>query len=496
MTSIATRLLHLCATLSTLASVVVAQGAPPPPPGGAPPGEPPASRPRGLALRTAEATPGYTLIAPLRSKTIRLVDLEGNLAHEWKTGFMPGSEYLLDNGHLLRCSKEPGIQRFKAGGACGRLQELDWDGSVVWDWKFASEETLQHHDIALTPDGTILFIAWEYKTRSEAIAAGRHPAHVGLNGIWSDCVFEIEPSGKDGAEIIWQWHAWDHLIQDVDPDAANYGDVASHPERLDLNCDLRRELPSDADIAELQKLGYIDAKPAAGELQADWLHTNAIHYDVEHDQIVLSSPHLGEVWILDHSTTSDEAAGSEGGLSGKGGDLLWRWGNPKNYGAGGKSDQTLFFQHNARFIPSGFPGAGHLLIYNNGAGRPDGNYSAVIELELPRQKDGGLLLEPLVAAGPAAPVWSYTAPTKSDFFSNFISGAQRLRNGHTLICEGASGRVFEVKADGTMVWEYLHPFGDADPGEGQPAPPHALFRATRIPADHPGLKDKELRKQP
>ncbi len=443
-------------------------------------------------MKRAEATPGYTLIAPLRSTTVRLVDLDGAIVHEWKTGFAPGSEYLQDDGTLLRCSKEPGIQRFAAGGACGRLQRIAWDGSIVWDWKFASEEALQHHDIATTPDGTILFIAWEYKTRAEAIAAGRHPAHVGMNGMWTDVVYEIEPQGKDGAEVIWEWHAWDHLIQDLDPDADNYGDVAAHPERIDLNCDLRRELPSDAEIDDLQKLGYIDAKPGMGELQADWLHTNAIHYDPVHDQIALSTPHLCEVWIIDHSTTSDEAAGSEGGLSGKGGDLLWRWGNPRNFGAGGKADQQLYYQHNARFIPEGYPGAGHLLIYNNGGGRPDGNYSAVLELELPRGADGKLLLEPLVAPQPAAPIWSYTAPNKGDFFSSFISGAQRLANGNTLICEGASGRVFEVLTDGTLVWEFLHPFADPETGAGQPAPPHALFRSTRIAPDHPGLAGRQL----
>src|SRR5690349_8617988 len=86
------------------------------PPQGAPPGPPPGPPPRarGLALNTPDALPGYTLIAPLRSKTIRLVDLAGEVVHEWQTGYAPGSEYFLDDGTLLRCSKEPGIQRFTA----------------------------------------------------------------------------------------------------------------------------------------------------------------------------------------------------------------------------------------------------------------------------------------------------------------------------------------------------------------------------------------------
>jgi hypothetical protein len=463
------------------------------PPPGAPQGAPPAppQRPRGLAMKDPRAFAGVTMIAPLLNHAVRLVDLDGNVVHEWKTDSKGGSEYFLEDGSLLRCTgtgDAPKLARFSAGGKLGRLQRIAWDGTVLWDWKYATEEHVQHHDLQLTPDGTILFIAWEFKSRAAAIAAGRHPAHVGKEGMWACCVHEIEPTGADGAEFVWEWHAWDHLIQDIDPEAGNFGDVAAHPERIDINADLRRAPPSDADIADLQKLGYIDATPNAGELSADWLHVNAIFHDAEHDQIVLSSPHLCEVFILDHSTTGDEATGSSGGQHGKGGDLLWRWGNPKNYGAGGAAEQRLFYQHNARIIPKGHPGAGNLLIYNNGGGRPDGSsFSEVCELVLPRNADGSLRLEPFAPPEPRQPVWRYAAANKSDFFSAFISGAQRLANGSTLICEGASGRVFEVLADGTMVWEYLHPFTEAVPGDGPPAPPTALFRATRIPADHPGL---------
>jgi Arylsulfotransferase (ASST) len=459
----------------------------------APPAAAMPPRPRGLALKDARAFPGYTMIAPLRSQTIRLVDLDGTVVHEWKTDSTGGTEHFLDDGTLLRCTttgNDPQLERFKAGGRMGRLQRLAWDGSLLWDWKFATEEHVQHHDLQLTPEGTILFIAYEYKTRAEAIAAGRHPAYVGKEGMWVDCVFEIEPKGAIDAEIIWEWHVWDHLIQDLDPEAANYGDVAAHPERIDLNADLRRAPPSEADIAELQKLGYIDATPTTGDVRADWMHTNAIFYDAAHDQIALSSPNLCEVFILDHSTTSDEAAGTTGGQHGKGGDLLWRWGNPRNYGAGGAADQQLWYQHNVLVIGPGLPGAGNLLLFNNGGGRPDGSYSEVYELELPRAADGGMSLEPFVAALPSKPCWRYAAVPTSAFFSSFVSGAQRLPNGSTLICEGATGRVFEVLPDGTMVWEYLQPFQDAAPSDGPPVPPTALFRAPRIAADHPALKDR------
>jgi hypothetical protein len=269
--------------------------------------------------------------------------------------------------------------------------------------------------------------------------------------------------------------------------------VAEHPELLDINADLRRQPATEEEMKNMQALGYIADRPTAGQRNADWLHTNAIDYNPQLDQIALSSPHLSEIWIIDHSTTGDEATGHEGGITGKGGDLLWRWGNPANHGAGLTSDRQLFGQHDVRWVPEGLPGAGHLTVFNNGGGRPDGDYSSVLELELPLQADNTYGLEPFVAVGPAKPVWSYVAENRADFFSSFISGAHRLRNGNTLVCAGAPGRVFEVTKDGRIVWDYLNPLGEAAPGVATPVPPHALFRATRIPVDHPGLEGRTLK---
>ena len=451
------------------------------------------NEPRGIKVNTPAALAGYTLIAPLQGKTVNLVDHDGHVVHRWKTEFKPGCEYFLQNGHLLRCSQQPEAPRFKAGGQCGRIQEFDWDGNVVWDYTWSTDEHLQHHDLEPTPHGTVLFISYEYKSRADAVAAGRHPAYVGEEGMWAEAIFEVEPTYPSGGEIIWEWHVWDHLIQDIDPDAENYGNVAEHPELLDINVDIRQPQPGAKEVEEMKALGYIDATPSSGQLHADWLHVNAIDYHPGLDQIAISTPHLSEVFILDHSTTGDEATGHDGGLSNQGGDFLWRWGNPANYGAGSAADRQLWSQHDVRWVLDGFPGAGHLTIFNNRVPGPAGDHSEIFELALPRAADGSFGLEPFVAAGPAQPAWRYASPDPKEFFSSFISGAHRVQNGNTVICEGHKGRIFEVTPDGTIAWDLLSPFGEIDPtGQSGPLLPYSLFRATRIAADHPGLKGKRL----
>ena len=226
---------------------------------------------------------------------------------------------------------------------------------------------------------------------------------------------------------------------------------------------------------------------------------------------------FNELWIIDHSTTVAEAAGHAEGRSGKGGDLLYRWGNPQAYRAGTATDQRLFAQHDVHWIASGLPGAGHLLLFNNGRHRPDGDYSSVEEIIPPADEDGRYLCQPGAAFGLDRTVWSYTAPEKSRFYSLHISGAQRLPNGNTLICSGASGTLFEVTPKGNVVWKYINPVSRQHPGtpDSRPARPAAdnrgkpddgpgrrngpkdeptntVFRAYRYAPDYPGLTGKDL----
>jgi len=485
--------------------------------------------PRTGLLRSEEsAFLGFTLFAPLRSTSTYLVDMGGEVVHEWPSRFPPrNSVHLLSDGTLLRCERAPGKAVFHGGGQGGRLLQLAWDGGVLWDFVYSSEQHLQHHDAVPLPNGDVLLIAWERKTVEEALAAGRDPALLRSGEFWPDHVVQVRPERPAGGRIVWEWHVWDHLIQDRDPQRANFGDVAKHPELVDINADRNRRRLLEGEAREehrrLAALGYTDAGESdrARDMEvSDWLHTNSIDYDAELDQIVLSVRNLGEVWVIDHGTTTEEAAGHSGGRRGRGGDLLYRWGNPAAYRAGGERDQKLFAQHDASWVrESG--GARRLLVFNNGQGRPGGEYSAVDEILLPLDGERRYAREEGKAFGPVEPVWSYAGSPAARFYSSHLSGAQRLPNGNTLVCSGEQGRIFEVDAKGAIVWEYVNPFhanpfydekiaphggvrrgpeglpegagprsgdrGARGRRHGPPMDPGGLFRATRLAPDHPGL---------
>ena len=394
---------------------------------------------------------GYNLFGPIRSTTVYLMDNDGNFVHEWATDAQPAeSVYLLEDGTLLYTG-EAVNHTFIADGHGGIVQLIDWDGNVTWHYEYSSTTHLQHHDVEMLPNGNVLMVAWQMKTEAEALAAGRDPSLLADGELWPGSIIEVQPTGPTAGDIVWEWHAWDHLIQDYDPTKDNYGVVADHPELIDLN--------------------YVFV-PAA-----DWFHANAVDYNAALDQIVLSSHGFSEIWVIDHSTTAAEVAGHTGGNSGMGGDLLYRWGNPLAYDSGTSTDQQLFHQHDAEWIGAGLPGEGNILIFNNGWMRPGpDDYSSIVEIVTPVNPDGSYTLAPGSAYGPDEPVWIYTADPPTDFYAQNISGSQRLPNGNTLTCDGPEGHFYEVTTSGETVWEYDYE-----------VEPDAVFRVERYAPDYPGL---------
>lgn len=406
-----------------------------------------------------QSSDGYTLFAPMRSTTTYMIDNSGEVIHTWESNYRPAlSVYLLENGSILGTAFPglPANSSFTAGGGTGGVvQKIDWNGTVVWEYEYSNNQHLLHHDIEPLPNGNVLMIAWEYKSGEESITAGRNPSLLPDGELWPDHVIEVEPYGSTGGNITWEWHVWDHLIQDFDPLAENYGVVPAHPELIDIN--------------------------VYGRPFADWNHINSIDYNQELDQILLSVNGFREIWVIDHSTTTEEAAGHTGGNSGKGGDILYRWGNPQNYRAGDALDQKFYQQHDAQWVKPGCPGEGNILVFNNGNNRPGGSYSSVDEIVPPVSGNGSYFIAPGSAYGPEEQMWIYTAEPPTSLYSTGISGAQRLPNGNTLICSGQDGLFLEVTPEKEVIWEYFNVF----PNEAT----NNVFKTYRYGRVFPGLLD-------
>lgn len=365
-------------------------------------------------LATAQQYPGYTLIAPQNSTSARLIDTNGTTYKTWnfssgQTGY---SCYLLPNQILLRTVKYNG-SAFQGGGQTGIIQKVDWNGNLIWNYQYSTSTYSMHHDVCPMPNGNVLLISYELKTAAEATAAGCTTAIT----IWSEKIVEIQPVGSTGGNVVWEWHVWDHLCQNANASKANYvSSIVNNPQLFNIN-----------------------RNP-----QKDWLHMNGIDYNAELDQIVVSSHNWSELFVIDHSTTSAQAAEHSGGNAGKGGDILYRWGNPANYGASGS--QIFNVVHDAHWIPSGCPNAGYLAGFNNGGTT---SASTVDFVNPPRQGYNYTLNQ-----GSAYEPSTYTYRRLCKGKTTNMGNAQELPNGNLLVCVALAGNIFELNANGDSLWKY------------------------------------------
>lgn len=357
----------------------------------------------------------YLLVNDASDNRVYLMSKEnGKILHEWnipEAGIGNDAE-LLETGQLLASLKDPNAV-FDLGGYGGRMQIINPDHSIAWDYTYSSEDYISHHDIEMLPNGNVMLIAWQKKTKEEAEAAGYLNFEDLDDYLLYESLIEINP---DNNEIVWEWHAWDHLIQDLDDTKLFYGNVNENPQLIDINYNHKAE--------------------------GNFMHANGFDYDHENDLVYVSINFYSEVWVIDHSTSTEEASSNSGGNYNKGGDLVYRFGNPSVY----KNDigERLFFNnHFPNILENNELGKGNVLIYVNN--HKDGlEQSTVYELKIP-----SLELFPNQDNEPSI-VWSYT---DSELYSPIVSGAVRLTNGNTLITEGRYG-YWEVTEDGELVWEF------------------------------------------
>jgi hypothetical protein len=387
-----------------------------------------------------------------------LIDMKGNVVKSWPlTGFpakpLPGGNVI--GGVLVR-------------GQMTKLIQMDWCQNVAFEWPVPVETgyvgTAWHHDFqrAGSPVGyfapcmapspnpaegtTLLLTNHEVALDTSAVSDKK---------LFDDAFYEIDSAGQ----VLWAWHAWEHFDQmGFDPKA------------------------KDA-IRTIQV-------PGGTPTSTDWTHMNQaarlgpnIWYDLgdqrfHPDNIIFdtrSSSILGIVARNDHPRGAW-----------KSGDIVWRVGPSYGYGNAEVTVGDIIGPHMTHMIPRGLPGAGNILVFDNGGFSGFGSYLDGLPGAWPNKlRDHSRVVEfnPVTLRV----VWEYKVPIATaaapKFFSTLISGAQRLRNGNTMITQGGSGRVFEVTRSGEIVWDYVSPFA-ARPfgGPGALLGPNAVYRAYRVPS--------------
>lgn len=338
-----------------------------------------------------------------------LLNKVGEKVKEWDFGnnYLGNDLEILPDGKLLGLFKTSNTN-FSFGGQSGIVRIIDTDGSIFWEYTYSTENYIAHHDVEMLPNGNILFLAWERLTASDAQQLGIDTE----NDIFPETLVEINPTTN---EIEWKWNSIDHIIQDEDSTLPNFGVISEKPNRINFNYNI----PENGDI----------------------MHANGIDYDEENDIIFVSVNYFSEVWVIDHSTSTAEASSDSGGNYNKGGDLIYRFGNPEAYN--NPFGERLFYNnHFPNFLEDDVPGAGNVLIYVNGVNIQQ---SSVYELKMPET----LELIPNSNNEPQI-VWSFT---DSNLYYARISGADRLPNGNTLICEGNYG-FWEITPSGEIAWKY------------------------------------------
>lgn len=427
-----------------------------------------------LSYKPAKAFDGYNLLYPHNQPNVYLIDNCGEIVHTWTDAatWRPGNTaYILENGNIVKTKRAAAVagNPIWTGGGGAIVEIRDWENNLLWSFEMNDSLQRLHHDITIMPNGHVLAIAWERKTVAEAVQAGRNPALLPNNVLWPDKIIEIDPATST---IVWEWHTWDHLIQDFDATKDNYGVVGDHPELIDLNRDFNNG--------------------------ASWQHTNAIDYDPINDLIIVSVPTFSEVWVIDHSTTTAQAAGHTGGFGGRGGDLLYRWGNPAAYRAGTAADQKLFFQHDVHwldeFVDEMHPFYGKVAVFNNRFGA---DFSSANIFTPPFDMYTNTFPMTGSVWGPDAFDWSFTYPgDPTKMYSNGLSSVQLLPNGNYLICVGRTGYSFEITPANDVVWEYVTPLKNGAPvmqGDNTLASNDNLtFRIKRYPADYAAFNGKDL----
>jgi hypothetical protein len=403
--------------------------------------------PTGTTIYNPERTwNGYTVLSPLGTQAVLVIDMNGNIVKRWD-GYVNsagGPARVFPDGVVMAANgtRPPHQESLE-------LIQRDFEGNVIW--RFGRSEQIQ------TRDGSTIWSARQHHDwQREDFPAGyyspattpkiegastlilTHTNHSKANvadaPLEDDRLIEVSWDGR----IVWEWVAGDHI------DELGFAD--------------------DARKAIKAAPGF-----SAGRGSFDWLHINSATYVGPNRWFDEGDKRFAPNNVIISSRQASFLA-----IVARDGSIVWRLGPDFSQSKELRAIRQIIGQHHAHIIPKGLPGAGNLLVFDNGGASGYG-FANPIALDgsgaFARASSRVLEINPVTLEL----VWNYSGPR---FYSSNISGAQRLPNGNTLVTEGASGRLFEVTKEGAIVWEYMYPLFS-----GPQSSSNAVYRGYRLPYD-------------
>lgn len=380
---------------------------------------------------------GYTLISPRKERHVFLIDMEGNIIHEYSISGFPAK--MLTNGTIIgsRVVNEKYENFGREGTVYKYVSKEDWDGKIIWEFcNWINGWAIQHHDIYIegnpvyySPiqktiiDGNLLILSREDWIKNKSIS---------WLPLQEDMIYEVDDSGN---LTDFRWYPNDYFDE--------------------IGFDL------------ISKIGIYLIPGGQG-----WLHINSCselgenkwynqgYEEFNPNNLLVNSRHANFMVIVNRTT----------------GEIVWKVGPNYNNGDDKKLGQ-LIGCHDPNMIPKGLPGEGNILVFDNGGFAGYGLLGGLLNFPLREHRFYSRVVEfnPITKEI----VWEYSSRviSKNRFFSIYQGSAQRLPNGNTLIDEGTTGRVFEVTPEKKIVWEYKYE------GEGKTIRDDWIYRAYRVPPE-------------
>lgn len=416
----------------------------------------PTIHPTGTTIYNPEkAFNGYTVFQAAELGAM-LINMNGKEEKLWK-GLHGFPNKLFPGGYMMG-HKGQRNNRFGYQDNVDLVQ-VDWDGNVVWEfnqYEYIEDPgqeprwmARQHHDYQREGNPVGYYVPGmdpKIHSGNTLILAHKNVNNpkISNRNLLDDAIIEVDWEGN----IVWEWLCSDHFRE--------YGFSEAE----------RNVLFRDPNLKDL------------GEGTGDWMHINSMSvlgpnkwYDQGDERF-----HPDNI-IWDARETNITAI-----ISKKTGKVVWKLGPDYTATKELRKMGIIIGQHHAHMIPKGLPGEGNILIYDNGGWAGYGLPSQTSPYGTKaHRRDHSRVLE--IDPTTLKVVWQHT-PTEAGylepyhshhFYSPFISSAQRLPNGNTLITEGSGGRLMEVTQDHELVWEYISPYW------GEKFKLNMIYRAYRVP---------------